>query len=92
VCKTFLSVYGNAKIIIIKRVFQSYNVKCTATFFGSQCIIMTYSPSSTMCENSTVLFVGQLKKVQSHLLVESLDSPLPHRQITLLKKPDSVVK
>ena len=32
-CKTFLPVYSNAKIIKIERVFQSYDVKCTDTFF-----------------------------------------------------------
>ena len=30
---TFLHAYSNAKIIKIECVFQSYNHKCTATFF-----------------------------------------------------------
>jgi len=32
-CKTFLHVYNSAKIIKIDRDFQSYDHKCTATFF-----------------------------------------------------------
>jgi len=32
VCKNVLPAYSSAKITKIKRVFQSYDYKCTATF------------------------------------------------------------
>ena len=37
--KKFISLYNSAKIITIDQDFQSYDHKCTATFYGSQCIM-----------------------------------------------------
>ena len=42
-CKTFLPAYNNAEIIKIECVFQSYDVKCTATFFSVHSVDTSFS-------------------------------------------------
>ena len=37
--KKFIPLYNRAKIIKSIEIFQSYDHKCTAIFYGSQCIL-----------------------------------------------------
>ena len=54
VYNTSLSAYSNAKNIKIERFFQSYDVKCTVTFFCSQCITLKLTLTITIKLTLTV--------------------------------------
>ena len=62
----FLPAYSNAKITKIKRVFQSYDLKCTATFFGSQCTD-TITDIHTHTHTKPIATRGPLKVISKKL-------------------------
>jgi len=77
VCKTFFPAYSSAKIIKIERVFQSYNVKCTATFFfGTQCTVVWPRPRRLLATATG------LHSCNSHIIMHCASVRRPTQQNT----------